>query len=72
MAVVLQELFSDLVLQGLHVLDLQPLLCGQNDCNERVPGTGTLAYWDSSHIGQAAGTYLAPFLCAYFEDLGIP
>lgn len=67
----MHELLAEFALKGAHVMDFQPLLCGKQECNERVPGTGTLAYHDSHHINRAASLYLSPFLCSYFAKEGI-
>jgi hypothetical protein len=58
----------------LHPCTLLTVACplgGTGMCGPTVPGTSTVAYFDSHHLSTAGALYLAPLLNCKLRDLGI-
>lgn len=51
-------------------MPIHDLFCTSSHCQGQVPGTTTWAFFDDSHLTQAGGLYIWPYLCAAFEMAG--
>jgi len=55
-----------------YFFETEHLFCGEDEiCGPRVPGTPTLAYWDTYHLTPPAAYYMWPFICEQFDDAGL-
>ena len=45
--------------------------CTAGVCDFRVPGTETIAYFDTNHLNTAGSLYLGPFIACAFEQAGL-
>jgi len=45
-----------------------PLLCTEQICDHLVPGTNSLAFFDTNHLTEAGAIYLWPYLCAFLAQ----
>jgi hypothetical protein len=45
--------------------------CTAGVCDVRVPGTETIAYFDTNHLNTAGSLYLGPFIACAFEQAGL-
>ena len=60
------------VTTSVHFLPvLYESFCTAGECDLRVPGTETIAYFDDNHLNTAGSLYLGPFLACAFEQAGL-
>jgi hypothetical protein len=60
------------VTTSVHFLPvLYESFCTAGECDLRVPGTETIAYFDTNHLNTAGSLYLGPFIACAFEQAGL-
>lgn len=55
---------------GVLYVEIHDLFCDSNNCMAQVPGTTTYAFFDDSHLTEAGGLYLWPYICSALESAG--
>lgn len=51
-----------------HFFNHHDLFCDAHECGAFVPGSRTLAFYDTSHLTEAGSHYLAPYVCDFFHS----
>ena len=60
------------VTTSVHFLPvLYESFCTAGECDLRVPGTETIAYFDNHHLNTAGSLYVGPFIACAFEQAGL-
>jgi hypothetical protein len=55
--------------KSVYFFDPMEYLCIKDSCGPYVPGTRTMAYFDSTHLGEWGARYLWPFICPLLQSL---
>jgi len=50
------------------LFEAAPPFCYRDHCGPFIPGTDVMAYRDLHHLNDEGSKFLAPFICAFFQD----
>lgn len=56
---------------NMLVFEVAHLFCDATSCSPFIPGTDVMAYHDTNHLNKYGETYLAPFVCSFFQAHGL-